>query len=82
MEPLVLLTAPGCHLCEHGKAVLEELGVAWRGVDAGSEEGRALAAVAPPMRPVLFTRDGGVLAYGRLSRRRLRKKLATGASAA
>jgi glutaredoxin len=75
MSAVVLLTAADCHLCEHGKAVLDELGVDWREVDAASEEGRTLEATAPPMRPVLFTSDGRVLAYGRLSLKRLRKQL-------
>ena len=83
MRPLVLLTAPDCHLCEHGRAVLDELadaGVcAWRGVESDSPEGRALAAGAPPLRPVLFDADGRVLGYGRLSKRRLQKTLSRAA---
>ncbi len=75
MSPLVLLTAGDCHLCERAEGVLTELGLPWREVDADSEEGMRLAATAPPMRPVLFTAEGGVLAYGRLSQRRLRKQL-------
>lgn len=74
MSELTLLTAADCRLCEHGGSVLDELDVAWRAVDAQSEEGRRLATVAPPMRPVLFTSDGRVLAYGRLSLKRLRKQ--------
>ena len=72
---LLLLTAQDCHLCEHGKAVLDEFGFDWREVDARSEEGTRLAAVAPPMRPVLFTSDNRPVAYGRLSLKRLRKQL-------
>jgi hypothetical protein len=75
MSTLVLLTAPDCHLCEHAKGVLGELGVEWREVDSRTEEGRRLAAIAPPMRPVLLGIDGRVFAYGRLSLRRLRKQL-------
>lgn len=71
---LLLLTAEDCHLCEHGKAVLNELGVDWREVGATSEEGARLTAVAPPMRPVLFTSEGRLVAYGRLSLKRLRKQ--------
>ena len=56
MSALVLLTAPDCHLCEHGKGVLDELGVDWREVDATSDDGR-------------------LVAYGRLSLKRLRKQL-------
>ena len=77
MSSLILLTAPDCHLCEHAKSVLHELAVPWREVDAESEEGRRLADGAPPLRPVLWTADGRLLAYGRLSLKRLRKALGT-----
>jgi hypothetical protein len=76
MSALLLLAAEDCHLCEHGKAVLDKLGLAWREVDAASAEGERLVAVAPPMRPVLFTSDGRLVAYGRLSLKRLRKQYA------
>ena len=76
MTDLVLLTARDCHLCAHGREVLDELAaegrLSWREVDAESDEGRALAAVAPPLRPVLYDADGRLLAYGRLSAKRLR----------
>ena len=77
MTELVLLTAPDCHLCAHGKEVLGELAdeglVSWREVGAESDEGRTLSATAPPLRPVLFGEDGRVVAYGRLSAKRLRR---------
>lgn len=79
MSALVLLTAPDCHLCGHGRAVLHELGMPWREVSTEAEEGRRLAATAPPLRPVLYESDGRVLAYGRLSLKRLRKSLDCGA---
>ena len=75
MSPLVLLTESDCHLCQHAKGVLAELGVQWREVGGDSQEGMRLAASAPPMRPVLLTTDGRILAYGRLSLKRLRKQL-------
>ena len=75
MSELVLLTAADCHLCEHGRGVLEEVDVDWREVADDSQEGELLAATAPPMRPVLFAGDGRVLAYGRFSVKRLRKQL-------
>lgn len=74
MSAVRLLTASDCHLCAHGRDVLDGLGADWREVGADSDEGRALAATAPPMRPVLFDSDGHVLAYGRLSEKRLRKR--------
>lgn len=79
MTAFLLLTTRDCHLCEHGREVLDELAseglISWRAVDADSEEGRLLAATAPPLRPVLFGSDGRVVGYGRLSSRRLRREL-------
>jgi Glutaredoxin-like domain (DUF836) len=72
---LLLLTAVDCHLCEHAKDVLAELGADWREVDVDSQEGQRLAAGAPPFRPVLYDGDGKLVAYGRLSLKRLRKQL-------
>ncbi len=79
MTTLTLLTAPGCHLCQHGREVLDMLAaeglLTWREVDAESDEGLRLAATAPPLRPVLCDADGHMVAYGRLSARRLRRQL-------
>jgi hypothetical protein len=75
MSGLVLLTAPDCHLCGHGREVLGELGSEWREVSDASEEGQRLAVAAPPLRPVLYAADGSVVAYGRLSLKRLRRQL-------
>ena len=58
MSEFTLLTATDCHLCEHAKTVLTELGLEWREVHCESEEGQQLAASAPPMRPVLYDSDG------------------------
>lgn len=83
MKLLRLLTASGCHLCEHGRDVLDGLAAeglcTWRSVDADSREGEELSAGAPPLRPVLFDADGRILAYGRLSARRLRRTLSRAA---
>lgn len=79
MSELVLLTDPDCHLCGHGREVLDELGVDWREVSTASPEGREIEMSAPPMRPVLY-RDGRVIAYGRLSARRLRRQLSKAAA--
>jgi len=77
-EPeLVLVTGRDCHLCEHGRGVLAELGIEAREVDAESDEAAALAATGVPLAclPVLW--DGAhVVAYGRFSARRLRRDLA------
>ena len=80
MSALILLTTHDCHLCEHGREVLDGLTdeglLTWRDVDVDSDEGRALAAQAPPLRPVLLDTTGRVIAYGRLSARHLRRRLA------
>ena len=79
MSPLLLVTGQDCHLCAHGREVLDALAgeglLSWREVDAESAEGRQLAAAAPPLRPVLFDPDSRVVAYGRLSPKRLRRQL-------
>jgi hypothetical protein len=78
MSPLLLLTGQDCHLCAHGREVMDALAsegmLRWWEVDAESAEGRGLAAAAPPLRPVLFNADGRVVAYGRLSAKRLRRQ--------
>ena len=80
----LLLTSTDCHLCEHGKQVLAQLAteglLSWRALDDDSREGCALADGAPPLRPVLFDDGGRVLAYGRLSAKRLRRQLARAAA--
>ena len=75
---MVLLTASDCHLCGHAKGVLSELGLDCREVRSDSEEGQRLASTAPPLRPVLYDTEGKLIAYGRLSLRRLRKQLQRG----
>ena len=77
-QQLVLLTSTGCHMCAHGRSTLEELGLPWREVRDGSDEGARLAEVAPPLRPVLYGADGAVIAFGRLSLRRLRRDIDRG----
>ncbi len=80
-KSLLLVTAPDCHLCAHGRDVLVRLGaetpLAVREVDAGSEEAQALAARGVPLAFLPVVWDGArVLGYGRLSERRLRRELA------
>ena len=43
---LVLLTSTDCHLCEHAKGVLAELGLDWREVHTESDEGQELGPLA------------------------------------
>lgn len=77
MDDLVLVTAQSCPHCDHARTVLAGLGLAVREVDVESDEAGDLARSGVPLAflPVLV--DGmHVLAYGRLSERALRKRLA------
>ncbi len=74
-DTLTFVTRLDCHLCEHGRRVLVELGIAARDLDVQSAEAEALAArgIALAFLPVL-TDGERVLAYGRFSEKRLRKE--------
>ena len=77
MSALVYVTTGDCHLCAHGRAVLDELAVERDEIDAGSAEAAALAAAGIPLSFLPVLTDGRrVIAYGRLSSRRLRRELA------
>lgn len=80
MSALLLVTAEDCHLCDHAKAVLDQLAVPWREIDADSADGERLAHSAPPLRPLLFTDQERLVGYGRLSLKRLRKQLPAAAT--
>ena len=76
----VLITTGECHLCDHAHRVLDALDGEYafrlREVDWESEQGQALVVpdgVAFP--PALYV-DGELVAYGRLSERSLRRRLA------
>lgn len=81
MHHLTLVTASDCHLCEHAKHVLDRIAFdvpfSLRTVDVESAEAQSLAARGIPLSflPALVE-DGRLLAYGRLSEKRLRKDLA------
>ena len=74
---IVLVTAEDCHLCEHGHRVLEELrpelALEVGEIDWESPSGQALVGSGDPVPfpPALF-QDGRLIAYGRLSKERLR----------
>ena len=74
---LVLITGPNCHLCDHARDVLAELGLPALELDVSSDEAGALAQSGVPLAflPVLLDGDR-VLGYGRLSERALRRRLA------
>lgn len=74
---LLLVTGEDCHLCEHGRRVLDVLGVEAREVPVDGEEAAALAGRGIPLAFLPVLTDGTrVVAYGRFSERRLRRELA------
>lgn len=82
LEPIevVLVEAAACHLCDDAATGLEEAATEYplsvRRVDITSPEGRAVVrAHRAPMPPVVVV-DGRLLGWGRLSRGRLRQRLA------
>ena len=73
---LVLVTTDDCHFCDHAREVLDELGLEVRAVDAGSAEAGELARRRVPLAFLPVLTDGErVIAYGRLSAKRLRREL-------
>jgi glutaredoxin len=73
---LVYVTTEDCHFCEHGRDVLDTLGVERREIAASSDEAAALAAAGIPLSFMPVLTDGErVFAYGRFSGKRLRKEL-------
>lgn len=77
MTELVFVTTEDCHLCEHGRGVLDELGIERREISDNSDEAATLAASGIPLSFMPVLTDGErVIAYGRLSGKRLRKELA------
>lgn len=73
---LTLVTGADCHLCKHGRDTLGALGVAYREVDVLSPEAADLAAQGVPLWFLPVLAEGTrVVAYGRLSERRLRREL-------
>jgi len=73
---LVYVTAEDCHFCEHGRAVLDELGVERTEIRADSEGAAALAGQGIPLSFMPVLTDGRrVIAYGRFSAKRLRREL-------
>jgi hypothetical protein len=73
---LLLVTGEDCHLCGHAHVVLTTLNVDAREIDVGSPEAEQLASAGIPLAFLPVLTDGKrVIAYGRLSERRLRKEL-------
>jgi hypothetical protein len=77
VRELLFITTEDCHLCEHGRGVLDELGVERREISDSSEEAAALGGRGIPLSFMPVLTDGErVIAYGRLSAKRLRKEFA------
>lgn len=76
-DGLILITTEDCHFCERAHDVLQVLGVAAREIAVDSDEATGLAAHGIPLAFMPVLTDGErVIAYGRLSEKRLRKELA------
>lgn len=76
MTELIYVTGEDCLLCEHGRQVLDALGVERREIDSESTESERLAAAGIPLSFLPVLTDGDrLIAYGRLSEKRLRKEL-------
>lgn len=76
---VILVTAPGCHFCEDAGRLLDDLGgsvpLAVRELPLTSEEGRELAIRhRVPFPPILII-DGVLFGHGRISRRKLERRL-------
>jgi glutaredoxin len=73
---LLYVTTEDCHFCEHGRAVLDQLGVERREVNVDSNEAEELVGAGIPLSFLPVLTDGGrVIAYGRFSEKRLRREL-------
>jgi hypothetical protein len=75
----VYVTAPDCHLCENGREIVGRLaaekGFAVEEISWDSERGAQLVARdGAPFPPALYLGET-LLAYGRVSERRLRRLL-------
>lgn len=76
MSNLIYVTSVDCHLCDHGRAVLNELQVERREVRSDSVEALELATSGIPLVFLPVLTDGQrVVAYGRFSARRLAREL-------
>jgi hypothetical protein len=74
---LVYITTDDCHFCEHGRAVLDELGVERHEIGADSTDAVRLAEHGIPLSFLPVLTDGErVIAFGRFSEKRLRTELA------
>ena len=76
MSGLIYVTTDDCHFCEHGREVLDTLGVEREEIRTDSERAQRLAESGIPLSFLPVLTDGErVIAYGRFSAKRLRKEL-------
>ena len=76
MTELVYVTTDDRRFCEHGREVLDALGVERREISDSSEEAQELAAAGIPLGFMPVLTDGHrVIASGRLSEKHLRMEL-------
>jgi hypothetical protein len=80
---IVLVTSFACHLCNDARAALGELSrefpIEVREVDIASAEGRVIVErFGPPIQPTVLV-DGMLFSFGRLPRKKLRRRLAQAA---
>lgn len=76
---VVVVEAPGCHLCDDAMNALADAGrehaIVVRLVDMAAPEGRAIVRdYRAPMPPIVIV-GGELLGWGRLSRGKLRRRL-------
>ena len=81
MSPvLTLITTPDCHLCEHGRRVLERLRAEFRfdvvEIDWQSARGQGLVVQDAVLFPPALYLNGSLVAFGRLSEGQVRRNLA------
>lgn len=76
---ITLVHAEACHFCTDAGEFLDELAHAFdldvRGVQADSDEGRALIAQHRPAMSPLVVVDGAFFSHGRLPRKKLTRLL-------
>lgn len=79
MREVVVLSSPGCHLCEDALRVLEavarEFHLSVREVDMTSAEGARLVELYRPLMPPAVIVDDRLFSVGRLPRKKLRREL-------
>lgn len=79
MTEVIVLSSPGCHLCEDALEALSDLArefpIRVREIGMGSPEGLVLVREHRPAMPPAVLVDGDLFSAGRLPRRKLRKLL-------